>query len=100
MQRVVAGAFAAQPVRAEQAVGIAAETGRDAVDRLLPGDLGGEEVGGSLHATELGLVEHHAGTPRHRHDLGAGEGATVEMDRGSAGHLNAPPVRAAGPVRP
>ena len=44
-------------MRTEQLVGIAAEAGGDAVDRLLPGNLCGQKIGSLLHLVELRNIQ-------------------------------------------
>ena len=78
---IAAGQFVAGAMRAEQLVGVAAETGGDAVDRLATLDLRGEEIRGALHALELFRVEADVGVAaRDFGDLRARQACAVEVD--------------------
>ncbi len=80
--RIAARQLVARAMRAEQLVGVAAEAGRHAVDRLAALDLVGEEIRRALHARELRLVERdlRAGA-RDRDDVIAGQAVAVEKNR-------------------
>ena len=91
------GKAIALAARAQQLVGIAAEAGGHAIDRLLALHLLGQEVGGALHLRHLRLVEFDAGAPGDGDDLFAIERAPVQMD---GFHLNVPAARAAVRSRP
>jgi hypothetical protein len=71
---------AAQAMRAEQLVGVAAEAGRDAVDRLLPRDHVAQEIGRALHVHQLRLVELDRCAVADGDDLGARQRLAVESD--------------------
>ena len=80
---IAAGQFVARAMGAEQLVGIAAEAGGHAVDRLAATDLFGEEIGRALHA----LQAPPAPATRRRRlraistHLGAGQRGAIEHDR-------------------
>src|SRR5690606_10597176 len=65
-------------MRAEQAVGIAAETGRDAVDRLLATHLLGEEFGGARDGRKLLLGQFDLRAMRDRDQLRARQRAAIQ----------------------
>ncbi len=80
--RVATRQFVARAMRAEQLVGIAAETGSDAVDRFAAADFFGEEVRRALHMNQLRLVERDARAAAGDCDqLFAGQAVTVEKNR-------------------
>ncbi len=80
IDRVRAAALA-HAIGAEQAVGIAAETGGHAVDGLLARDLFGEEIRRARHGRQLRLVQFHRCTVGDGEHLRARERAPVEMHR-------------------
>jgi hypothetical protein len=81
--RLVTGQFVACAMRAEQLVGIAAETRRHAVNRLAALDLLGEEVRRTLHFRQLRHVERHARAACDRDDMIADQTVAIEDDWGS-----------------
>jgi len=75
-----AGKLVAQAMRAQQLVGIAAETGGDAIDRFAAAHLCGEEIGRVPDLAELRRVERHRRATRHRQQAGTGQRLAVQKD--------------------
>src|SRR5699024_3891039 len=65
---------------AQELVGVAAEPGGHAVDRLLAAHLLGKEVGGARHQLQRRGVEFDRGAVGDHHELLAGERDDVEAD--------------------
>jgi hypothetical protein len=108
--RMAARQFVAQAMRAEQLVGVAAEAGGDAVDRLAAAHLVGDEIRRATHAGELRRIKRHRRAARHRHQLRAGQVMAVQKNglaherlrrvRGCHCRVDARCMRGATPAQP
>ena len=70
----------AQMMRAEQAIGVAAETGRDAVDGLFATHLFGQKVRRARYRRQLRRGKFDLGAVSHGHELRPRQRTAVELD--------------------